>query len=266
MTPIDGHVHTEWSWDAARGSLEGSCRKALELGLPAIAFTDHADFVTIHNGQRRLDVAGYLEAIERCRALFPDLRILSGVELGEPHWFPEEAAEVLAAGGLERILGSVHCIEVEGRPADLSRRGLLTPETAPGFMRAYLAETLAMIESDPGFEILAHIDYPKRYWPHTDRPFFENEFEEEYRDVLHAAARRGCVLEVNTTRGGEPHRALCPGLPVLRWWWEAGGTAVSFGSDAHEPSKIAAGFELAAKIVEAVGFKPAPEPTAFWRR
>ena len=44
MLPPDGHVHTEWSWDAADGSMERSCARAVELGLPSIAFTEHADF------------------------------------------------------------------------------------------------------------------------------------------------------------------------------------------------------------------------------
>ena len=44
MLPPDGHVHTEWSWDAANGSMEQSCAHAVALGLPSIAFTEHADF------------------------------------------------------------------------------------------------------------------------------------------------------------------------------------------------------------------------------
>ena len=37
MLPPDNHVHTEWSWDAYAGSMEQSCARALELGLPSIA-------------------------------------------------------------------------------------------------------------------------------------------------------------------------------------------------------------------------------------
>ena len=37
--PPDDHTHTEWSWDARSGSMEGSCARAVELGLPSIAFT-----------------------------------------------------------------------------------------------------------------------------------------------------------------------------------------------------------------------------------
>lgn len=37
MLPPDGHIHSEWSWDAVVGSMEQSCARAVELGLPSIA-------------------------------------------------------------------------------------------------------------------------------------------------------------------------------------------------------------------------------------
>jgi histidinol-phosphatase (PHP family) len=246
--------------------MEATCRKALEHGLPAIAFTDHADFVAVHEGQHELDIAGYLESVDRCRSLFPELRILSGVELGEPHLFPEKTAAVLGAGTLDRVLGSVHCIRVDGRPRDLSERGLMSPEAAPGHFRTYLEEVLDLARSDQPFAVLAHVDYPRRYWPHDKLRLLETDFEEEYRAVLRDAARRGTVLEVNTTRGVEAVRGLCPSPIVIGWWWQEGGERVSFGSDAHEPSAIARGFQEAAAAVEAAGFRPAADPVDFWRR
>lgn len=90
--PPDNHVHTEWSWDTAAGSMEGSCARALELGLPAIAFTEHVDhaswylarsgpYVNEHHNTLAdenlvltpppLDIAGYLESVDRCRSSRP---------------------------------------------------------------------------------------------------------------------------------------------------------------------------------------------------
>jgi histidinol-phosphatase (PHP family) len=244
--------------------MEDSCRRALQLGLPAVAFTEHADFVQVHQGQRTLDMAGYLDAVERCRSAFPDLRILSGVELGEPHWFPAEVASMLAIGPLDRVLGSVHCARLQDEILDASQ--LHDVGSMAAFMQTFLQETLALVESSQPFEVLAHLDYPKRYWAHDRLEFKEADYEEQLRAVLRALARREGVLEVNTTRGMEPTRGLCPGAQVLRWWHELGGAAVSFGSDAHDPTMVAAGFSLAAQVVEAAGFHPAAEPTAFWRR
>lgn len=260
--PTDLHVHTEWSWDAARGSMEKSCQRALEIGLPAIAFTEHADWAIVHQGQHPVDIHGYLDAIDQCRVRFPGLRIMTGVELGEPHWFPEETAAVLAAGRLDVVLGSIHSIHWAGGTLDASqfrgRQGI----DFPAAVRTYLAETLAMLESAQPFETLAHIDYPKRYWPEDAPPYREKDYEEEIRAVLAAAARTGRVLEVNTTRGD----VLCPDITVVRWWREAGGQAVQYGSDAHQPDKVAEGFRLATQMVEAAGFKPARDPVSLWRR
>jgi histidinol-phosphatase (PHP family) len=264
--PPDFHVHTEWSWDAPRGSMERSCERALQIGLPAIAFTEHADWVTIHEGQHSVDVHGYLDAVERCRQQFKALRILTGVELGEPHWFPEETAAVLAAGKLDRVLGSVHCVRIGGRPVDASQFRTLAPTEAEDAIRAYFKELLALVESPQPFEVLAHLDYPKRYWPDGIAPYREEDFEAELREVLVAAKQRGLALEVNTTRGDGGEQRFCPGIKVFRWWHEVGGEAVSFGSDAHDPDKIAGAFELATQIVQSAGFKPAQDPLAFWRR
>jgi len=260
--PPDLHVHTEWSWDAPRGDMERSCERALEIGLPAIAFTEHADWALVHAGQHPVDVAGYLEAVERCRARFTSLRILTGVELGEPHWFPKETAEILAAGQLDRVHGSIHCIRIAGEMLDASQFRDRAGLNFPAAVREYFRETLAMVDSGQPFETLAHLDYPKRYWVAGAAPYREEDFEAEIRAILVAAARTGRALEVNTTRGD----VLCPGPTVVRWWREVGGQAVQFGSDAHQPDKVAAGFATAAQVVEAAGFKPSPDPTSQWRR
>jgi histidinol-phosphatase (PHP family) len=253
-------VHTEWSYDGRRGSMEKSCERALEIGLPAIAFTDHADFVKVHADQYCVDIAGYLDSVERCRARFPGLRILSGVELGEPHWFPEETAAILMAGPLDKVLGSVHCVRLGGDLLDASQfvpRGVDIAEAT----REYFRELVTMAEGDQPFEVLAHVDYPKRYWP-KDARYVEKDFEAEIRAVLRSAVATGRVLEVNTTRGDR----LCPDITVVRWWRELGGQAVQYGSDAHSPDKVAEGFEIAAQMVEAAGFKPARDPVSPWRR
>jgi histidinol-phosphatase (PHP family) len=242
--------------------MERSCERAIEIGLPAIAFTEHADWALVHKGQHSVDIAGYLEAVERCRVKFKGLRILTGVELGEPHRFPEETAGVLAAAPLDHVLGSIHSIRLNGEMVDASQFRKREGIDFKNAVREYFRETLQMVDSDQPFETLAHIDYPKRYWLDGAAPYREEDFKDEIRAILASAAQSGRVLEVNTTRGD----TLCPGMTVLRWWRELGGQAVSFGSDAHQPDKVAAGFELATQMVQAAGFKPARDPMALWRR
>jgi histidinol-phosphatase (PHP family) len=258
MTLADNHVHSQFSWDADNGDMEATCQRAVELGLPSIAFTEHVDWVRGERGL--LDVDRYFESVDRCRARFPALRILTGVEMGEPHLYADEARALLA-GPFERVLASVHAVAWEGRMTDACERGFLTPDNVDTVFRLYLRGVLALVESDMPFEVLAHIDYPKRYWP-AELSFDEAPYEDEFRTILRAAAGRDTVLELNTTRGLH----LCPGPIVLGWWREEGGRALSFASDAHRPKYLAAGFEQAREVATAAGFKPQDDPLAFWTR
>jgi histidinol-phosphatase (PHP family) len=287
--PPDDHVHSEWSWDAVNGSMDGSCAKAVELGLPSIAFTEHVDRSrwrgrgqlpgTKERMERQglgtlyerlvantgpdgrftppaLDVDGYLESIARCRQRYPGLRIVTGVELGEPHWFQEQTQALLATGAFERVLGSQHSL---GSGDDVGEVGRFYAEFGPDeTVRAYLAEMLRMVETSDAFAVLAHVDYAIRYWPESAGPHDPTVFEEEYRAVLRALAQSGRTLEVNMRLPLHPQ--------IVRWWHELGGETVSFGSDAHNPVLVAREFAQVAAMVEAQGFQPGRAPHDFWTR
>jgi histidinol-phosphatase (PHP family) len=275
VLPADSHVHTEWSWDAPGGSMERACARALEIGLPAIAFTEHVDFtawITLagdldeHEHLKAyatpdglvtppaLDLDGYLECLQRCRDRYPSLRIISGVELGEPHWYGDEVGRLLDAGRFDRVLGSLHCLPVGEQFSEMANLYRLRP--AAEVVRAYLAEIPRLVESSDAFGVLAHLDYPIRYWPAAADPFDPAAFEDEFRHALRVLAGSGRALEVNT-RG-----QLYP--EIVRWWREEGGDAVSFGSDAHTPTAIAHGFTEAAAMVQAQGFRPGRHHADLW--
>jgi histidinol-phosphatase (PHP family) len=277
VLPADGHVHTEWSWDAVAGSMERSCARAVDLGLESVAFTEHADYTRwvidpeVRDALRPEDAArvgpdgrfnppplaveDYLACVARCRDAFPGLRILTGLELGEPHWHAAQVAALLRAGEFDRLLGSVHTLALDG-PRMLDHLfGRLEPAD---LMRRYLAEALGLAGSTAPFGVLAHVDYPLRRWPAGAGRFDPAGFEDEYRAVLAALAGTGRALEINT--------AVPLPAAIVRWWHEAGGDALTFGSDAHDPSAVARDFAHAAAMAEAAGFRPGPGPHAPWRR
>jgi histidinol-phosphatase (PHP family) len=270
-------VHSEWSWDAVAGSMEQSCTEAVALGLPSIAFTEHADFTRwviepemlsrmrpVNAGRvgpdgrfapPPLDIEAYLACVQRCRDRFGGLRILTGMELGEPHWHEAQVKALPGISGFDRLLGSVHSLALDGpRMVD----HLFGRLELADLMRGYLGEVLRLADSPAPFAVLAHIDYPVRYWPTAAGGFDPAAFEDEYRAVLSALARSGRALEVNT---------VVP-LPaaIVRWWYQAGGQALSFGSDAHRPSAVARRFAGAAAMAQEAGFRPGRHPHDFWRR
>ncbi|WP_067507679.1 PHP domain-containing protein [Actinoplanes sp. TFC3] len=277
VIPADGHVHSEWSWDAPLGAMEETCARAVEIGLPAIAFTEHADFTTwkllnkniFEDPTRkkhatpegmlvppRLDVEGYRECLERCRAKFPGLRIIHGVELGESHWVRSEASALLHEGGFERVLGSLHCLPV-GPDAVLAEvSGIYLDRPADQLIHDYLAEITKMINGSDLFGVLAHLDYPTRAWPASLGPFNPSKFEEGFRYALSALAATDRALEVNTRN--------LPFPELVKWFRDEGGRVVTFGSDSHQPGGITHGFREAVDMVESFGFRPGRHPYDRW--
>lgn len=284
VLPSDGHVHSEWSWDTTNGSMERTCVRAVELGLPAVAFTEHADpggwavlasdldeyphlkaFVTedrppgdaVGGTLRppRLDLDGYLACVQQCRDRFPDLRIISGIELGEPHRDPDAVAQLLRAGRFERVIGSLHCLPDGDQFSEMPN--LFRQRPPADVIRDYLAELIRLIEESDAFAVLGHIDYALRYWPESAGPFEAHAFEAEFRHALRVLAGTGRTLEVNT-RGQLPPE-------IVRWWREEGGQAVTFGSDAHDSTGLARGFAATTAMVAAAGFQPGRQPHDVWR-
>ncbi len=259
----DLHVHSEWSWDAPRGAMVETCRRAVSMGLQVVAFTEHADYSALA-GSARLDVGGYLEAVATCRRRFPRLAIWTGVELGEPHRFVAQAQAVLDQGRFDLVLGSLHSVISGNSVLELSELGE-EPEVNPNeLMRSYFEDLLQLIEGPVQFEVLSHLEYGKRFWRSGWEPYRSEDYQPQLRAVLEAAARRGVVLELNTTRGGDPQRALCPSPTVIKWWREVGGRRLSVGSDAHDPPNLAAGFRLAGEVASAAGFAPSAVRFGLW--
>jgi len=162
----------------------------------------------------------------------------------------------VAGAGFDRILGSLHAIPFNGKLTaadDLFRR-----MPADEVMRLYFAELLRLVEGSDIFQVLAHLDFPRRMWPWAAAPYDERAFEPEIRAVLRALAADGRVLEMNT-------KSPLASAELLKWWREAGGTAVSFGSDAHQSWRVGDRFKLAVDIAEAAGFRARRDPFDFWR-
>lgn len=278
----DSHVHSEWSWDTggptshAAGRMEATCARAQQIGVPALFFTEHVDLEDawrsppedLMEHQRhlvnadgyvdvpRLDVEGYLASIDRCRAMFPDLTILTGVELGQPHLRQQQAQEQIDLDRLDRVNGSLHTLawgEDRAEPGTLFR---VWP--AEEVITAYLEEMCRMVASGEAFPVVTHLDYAVRSWPLEQvGPFDPRRFEEPIRTTMRAIATSGRALEMNTRR-------LWSWMP--QWWSEEGGRAITLGSDAHTPADLASGFPETAAMVEHYGFTPGGRPQDLWTR
>lgn len=283
MLPADAHVHSEFSWDtggptspSAAGTMRRTCARAVRIGVPVVIFTEHLDLSgwraapeDFAEHQRRLidqgglmqppplDVEGYLDSVERCRHAFPDLRVLTGVEFGQPHLDRVAADALLDLSALDRVNGSLHTLPFDGQrsePVTLFRE-LSDPADV---VWRYLAEVPAVVDGGD-FEVFTHLDYAARSWPTEEHgPFDHLRFEDGFRQAMRALASSGRALEMNTGH------SLRPWIP--QWWAEEGGRAVTFGSDDHATTGLAANFPEATALLQHVGFRPGRHPEDFWTR
>ncbi|WP_277213403.1 PHP domain-containing protein [Isoptericola croceus] len=280
--PADSHVHSEWSWDTggpdshAVGRMRSTCAQAVRIGLEAVYFTEHLDIPDTWRAEPEdlmphqqgflnsagrvdfapFDAAGYLGAIDRMRHEFPDLRIHTGVEFGQPHLVGRRAAEIVDLDLIDRVLGSLHTLDLGDGHAE--PHTLFRDHHPAKVMDAYLEQVPVMVNGSDAFEISTHIDYAVRTWPaRTAGPFDPRPFEEGFRVALRSIAEGGRALEMNTRR-------LWSWIP--EWWADAGGKAVSFGSDAHTPDAVAANFPEATAMLEHFGFRPGSAAEELWVR
>lgn len=256
MYRCDSHLHTHLSFDGnPAATVDAICRAALARGLDEITVTDHCDI----NGQVEGIYAFYdqakgkAELLEAREKYAGQLIVNWGIELGQPHQYPAEAAAMIAEGGYDFVLGSLH--NLAGVPDFCFMR---YEEMTDALLHQLFARALDEAEQVicfPGVHALAHLTYPLRYYARAGREFDLTPHLPAIRALFAEMRARSIDLEVNysTLRTGAGF--AMPDADVLALWVEAGGDRVSLGSDAHRPDDIAGGYEMALALLSRVGIK-----------
>ena len=114
---IDTHVHSHHSPDA-RGTMLSLAQAAQSRGLNGIVFTEHGEWYPGDEAYGYLDLDAYFAEInEACTHFITQagcgeaFALLSGIELGNPHEFPEQVAALLAGYPFDMVIGSVQWID-----------------------------------------------------------------------------------------------------------------------------------------------------------
>jgi histidinol-phosphatase (PHP family) len=222
---------------------------ARDLGLTGITFTDHAEWYPGDPAYGFLDLDAYFSELAQVREVYDGkMRVLAGIELGNPHDFPTET-QVILAHPFDLVIGSVHWLDgLPGWEDLVFRSGLLAA------YQLYFEELIQMV-NEADFDILGHLDLVQRdSWELFGETITLDVFREPIQVVLRHLIETGRGLEINTSglRKGLPDPL--PGLEVLRWYRDLGGEVLVTGSDSHSPEQIAYGFDTARDIALAAGF------------
>ena len=253
----DSHVHTKYSFDGAkdaRGEVDTIVRHAIAQRIDEISFCDHYDIDDIIDGiyppfeadSVRADIFAAKEKYDG------KIRINYGIELGQPHVYPNEAREFLEKYKFDFVIGSLH--NLRGYPDYYFLKfEHMCPEQLEYIMSRTMSELGQIIEFGV-FSTLAHITYIQRYLTVCGVPFEFHKYSGEYESIFKKLINKNIALEVNTSglRRGD---ITMPGYELLNFYRECGGELITIGSDAHSADDIGKGIEQTAEMLRQIGFK-----------
>ncbi len=252
----DLHTHTPLCGHAA-GTAEEYARQAVKAGLSWFGAGDHyplPEGYPLTDSMRPHEYPLYRNNwMEELRRTLKNtgITVLYGTEYdflaGE-----DARREIMNQEPFDYRISSIHFLE------DFA---IDNPDNLPCWQRLggadavwkMYAETMLKMVDGGGFEIIGHIDLPKKFsvYP-SDRKYYANAM----RDVLHLAAEKGICMELNTAGLRKPVGEIYPAPEIVRIAKEA-GVGITFGSDAHAPGEVGQDFELAQELAESAGYRSA---------
>jgi len=247
MIPLDNHMHSTFSEDG-ESSPEKMCRRAVDLGIPEIGFSEHWDVGPYEKNPRFFQPEPWYAELVRLREQFVGkMTIRAGIEVAEPHLYPQPTVEVLACNPFDYVLGSVHFVG----SSFMFDEAYFRTHSADEVYRGYFAQVETMLNT-ADIDILAHLDLPVR----TAKPIFgydPTRYEDQIRRILHMVVERNLALDVNAAGLRKAARNLMPDLLILKWYAGMGGERVTLGSDAHAANQVGLHLDAALEAIRAAG-------------
>lgn len=264
MFGMDCHTHTSVSYDAT-ATAGGLCRRAISLGLEALAITEHVELnrwysqgyygAVARNKYEKFNNCEVMEKAMKQNTSVKDsygnrLHIISGVELGQPNADFGLADSIIQDNRLDYVIASLH--ELHGKEDFYSLD--YKKESADNLIKRYFEELLLICEWGK-FDVLGHMTYPLRYIQGEAGINIDlSVYEEQINACMKALVDSNCGLEVNTSGLRQKYRQTFPTLEYLKLYRELGGEMVTIGSDAHCAEDVGAGMEKAISLVKEAGF------------
>ncbi len=253
----DCHNHSNCSFDG-NSPLEEMCRRAQELELAYYTVTDHCECNEYRSspyystGYDKVVRRAWTE-MEAAQRAFPSLKLLRGIELGQPLQDLEAAEDALKGRDYDFVIGSVHNIQgfEDFYFLDYSQ---VSEAYLQELFATYLRELRETVEWGK-FDALGHLTYPLRYIEGEHGVALDMAPHREAIDqIFRALIEKGMALEVNTSGLRQKIGRALPDLPFLRRYRELGGSLVTLGSDAHCAADLGKGIDEGMALLQQAGF------------
>jgi histidinol-phosphatase (PHP family) len=248
--PADYHMHTPLCRHAV-GEPVDYARRAVEIGLTEIGFSDHSPMRRDNSDNWRMNFSQldeYVTKVRKAQRDFPQLTIRLALEVdfipGHEDWIRELAA----LHPWDYFIGSVHYVSDSWAIDDPQKLSEWKNRDALEVWTTYF-ERLTKAAESKLFEIIGHADLPKKFGhkPTQDcAPLYEK--------FLDAAKKSGGTIELNTAGLRKDCKEIYPSHEILQLAFQK-GVPITFGSDAHAPEEVGMNFAEAIRLARQTGYK-----------
>ncbi|WP_422658229.1 histidinol-phosphatase [Paenibacillus sp. EC2-1] len=251
---FDLHTH-HYRCGHADGNIREYIEAGINAGLKVIGISDHTPYFGSQEEQPfpyiamgKAELAKYVEEVLQLKREYEGkIDVLLGIE---SDFFPEHTEiyrQTLSLYPFDYIIGSVHQVSGvsifnKNRWRDLTLDQKITEK------ENYFALIRDSARSGM-FQILGHIDAMKGNYP----SFTDIVTEEALDETLKVIADCGVAIEINTSGKTKLSGGWYPSNAILERA-RYHGVEVTFGSDAHKPSRVGDEFEEVAGVLKDIGF------------
>jgi histidinol-phosphatase (PHP family) len=242
----DYHVHTSFS-DDSDTPMEDAVKRAIELGLTEICFTEHVDYGVKTDLNCRYDE--YFPALHRRRRVYGD-RIVSrkGSEFGVQRHTVEQFEADFRRYDFDFVILSNHQIDDK----EFWRYEYQPGKTQEEYQTEYYQAIYDVMRVYKNYSVLGHLDMIKRYDPAGEYP--DEKILPMVSQIFKQAIADGKGIEVNTSSFKYGIEDLTPSKKILKLYHDMGGEILTIGSDAHDTDRIADHFDDVKTVLRDMGF------------
>ena len=247
LEKIDTHIHGNYSSDSIL-DYRKLCQKAIAQNYKVIAFTEHYDLIEseiIEYGL--LPYKKYFRELDEIKKEFPDLEIITGIEMGEPHITGNIAKRLFQNNSPEYVIGSLH-VTREGLNVSLKLNRPITKEE----VRQYYEENLEMVHTG-GFDTLGHLGIYKRG---LDPAYLPDESDLLYiiDEIFREMIKKNICLEINNSGFKTKFNDFIPESKIIKRYKKLGGELITLASDSHELEHFDTFYDKTLDKITALGF------------
>lgn len=253
---IDSHSHTDYSKHAT-GTVDELVRASIAAGVKILTITDHAPFpLDSNNRLLESELDRYFADIDRAQQMYRgQIKILRGLEFDYMSGSDAYNRELLARHELDFAIGSIHYVEVPGKPT--VKVWELPRLAAEAFLDRYFANLEGLVACGL-FDAVGHADTLLRGLP-------EDVFQRRFEPLLAPLACSGIAFELNASGLRKSSLAPLTGQEVQGLWSYpsqrllpqliAQDVPFTIGSDTHAPEDAGAGVAELMRVLRSLGLE-----------